>query len=105
MSHSKPWVQVTLQGPEDGGDFGPLTPGTRTSGLQEAIDCAHAQGRDVYIWGGRGGLHRGEGLPGNIYALDEPLRIPWSRTSASTAATPFSPIAASADTPFTLTAR
>ena len=79
MSHSKPWVQVTLQGPEDGGDFGPLTPGTRTSGLQEAIDCAHAQCRDLYIWGGRGGLHQGQGLSGNIYAFDEPLRIPWSQ--------------------------
>jgi hypothetical protein len=79
MTHSKPWVQVTLQGPEDGGDFGPLTPGTCTSDIQEAIDCAHAHCRDVYIWGGRGGLHQGQGLPGNIYALDEPLQIPWSQ--------------------------
>ena len=79
MPATRPQIQVTLQGPADGGDFGPLTPDTRTAGLQEAIDCAHDQGRDVYIWGGRGGLHRGEGLPGNIYALDEPLRIPWSQ--------------------------
>lgn len=75
----KPYVFVTLQGPDDGGDFGPHTPGTKTSGIQEAVDYAHANCRDVYIWGGRGGLHGGEGLPDNVYPLDETLRIPWSQ--------------------------
>ncbi len=75
----EPFVFVTLQGPDDGGDFGPGTPGTKTGGIQEAIDHAHAICRDVYIWGGRGGLHEGKGLPDNIYRLEETLRIPWSQ--------------------------
>ncbi|MBI4551144.1 MAG: hypothetical protein HY710_02665 [Candidatus Latescibacteria bacterium] len=75
----KPYVFVTLQGPDDGGDFGPNTPGTKTSGIQEALDYAHAHCRDVYIWGGRGGMHDGEGMPYNIYTLDETLRVPWSQ--------------------------
>lgn len=75
----KPFIFVTLQGPDDGGDFGPGTPGTKTGGIQEAIDHAHNICRDVYIWGGRGGLHEGKGLPDNIYRLEETLRIPWSQ--------------------------
>ena len=38
MLRVRPQIQVTLQGPADGGDFDPLTPDTRTSGLQEAIE-------------------------------------------------------------------
>ena len=75
----RPYVYVTLDGPDDGGDFGPHTPATKTSGIQEALDYAHAQGRDVHIWGGRGGLHKGQGVAHNIYTLDETLRIPWSQ--------------------------
>jgi hypothetical protein len=75
----KPYVYVTLQGPDDGGDFGPNTPGTRTGGIQEALDYAHANCRDVYIFGGRGGLHAGVGVPDNVYTLDETLRVPWSQ--------------------------
>jgi hypothetical protein len=78
-SSRKPYVTVTLEGPHDGGDFGPNTSGTRTGGIQEAIDCARDMCRDVYIWGGRGGLHKGEGIPHNIYHLDETLCIPWSQ--------------------------
>lgn len=78
-SRRKPFVFVTLGGPDDGGDFGPHTPGTKTSGIQEAIDYAHANFRDLYIFGGRGGLHQGQGMPDNLYTLDEPLRIPWSQ--------------------------
>jgi hypothetical protein len=73
----RPYILVAP--PERGGEFGPHTPGTRTSGLQEALDCAHRECRDVYIAGGRGGLHRGEGVERNIYYLDETLRIPWSQ--------------------------
>jgi hypothetical protein len=75
----KPYISVTLDGPDDGGDFGPHTPGTRTSGIQEAMDFAHAHCRDLYIHGGRGGLHRGEGIADNVYHLDETLRVPWSQ--------------------------
>ena len=75
----KPYVFVTLGGPDDGGDFGPHTSGTKTCGIQEAIDYAHENFRDVYIFGGRGGLHQGQGAPDNVYTLDESLRIPWSQ--------------------------
>lgn len=75
----KPYVSVTLNGPDDGGDFGPHTPGTRTSGIQEALDYAHANCRDLYIYGGRGGLHQGQGLSDNVYYLDETLQVPWSQ--------------------------
>jgi hypothetical protein len=46
----KPYVFVTLEGPDDGGDFGPNTPGTKTSGIQEALNYAHEHCRDVYIF-------------------------------------------------------
>ena len=75
----KPYVSVTLEGPDDGGDFGRNTPGTRTGGIQEALDYAHAHSRDVWIWGGRGGVHDGVGSPHNIYTLEETLRVPWSQ--------------------------
>ncbi|HID21267.1 MAG TPA: hypothetical protein EYP14_02570 [Planctomycetaceae bacterium] len=75
----KPYVFVTLNGPDDGGDFGPHTPGTKTSGLQEALDYAHRHCRDVYIFGGRGGLHQGQSNNCNVYWLDETLRVPWSQ--------------------------
>ena len=42
----RPFVYVTLEGPDDGGDFEPSTPGTRTSGIQEALDYAIANCRD-----------------------------------------------------------
>jgi len=75
----KPYVYVTLEGPDDGGDFGPHTLGTRTSGIKEALDYAHENCRDVYIFGGRGGLHAGVSVPDNVYTLDETLRVPWSQ--------------------------
>jgi len=76
---TKPYVLVTLNGPADGGDFGPHTPGTRTSGIQEALEYAHRHCRDVYICGGRGGMHAGKPINCNVYWLDEPLRVPWSQ--------------------------
>ncbi len=78
-SSRKPYVFVTLGGPDDGGDFGPHTPGTKTSGIQEALDYAHANFRDVYIFGGPGGLHEGQGVSDNIYVLHETLRVRWSQ--------------------------
>jgi hypothetical protein len=67
-------IIVTPRGPEDGGDFGPKTPGTRTSGLQEAFNAAKAQGKDLYICGGS--WTQG-GTPGVVYVLHETLYIPW----------------------------
>ncbi|MGD8749978.1 MAG: hypothetical protein PVG14_01075 [Anaerolineales bacterium] len=75
----KPFVRVTLQGPDDGGDFGPNTPGTRTSGIQEALNYAHASCRDVYIYGGRGGLNESVIYTDNVYRLEETLHIPWNQ--------------------------
>lgn len=67
-------IVVTPRGPADGGDFGPGTPGTKTSGLQEAFDAAKAQGKDLYISGGSWTLGQVEGA---VYNLAETLRIPW----------------------------
>ena len=39
-------VVISPEGPLDGGDFGPHTPGTKTSGLQEAFDHAKAGSLD-----------------------------------------------------------
>jgi hypothetical protein len=65
---------VTPNGPDDGGDFGPKTPGTKTSGLQEAFDAAKAQCRDLYICGGNWTVDK---TPGVVYMLQQTLRIPW----------------------------
>jgi hypothetical protein len=67
-------IVVSPQGPRDGGDFGPHTPGTRTSGLQEALDAAKKQGKDVYLAGGS--WTAGESDP-VVFHLHETLRVPW----------------------------
>lgn len=70
----RPWVTVTPLGPTDGGDFGPNTPGTKTSGLQEAINHAREIQRDVYIAGG--GAKAAFKNP-VVYFMSETLHIPW----------------------------
>jgi hypothetical protein len=75
----KGWIHVTLDGPDDGGDFGPNTRGTMTGGIQEALDYAHESFRDVYVWGGRGGLDSKRLVAENVYHLRETLRVPWSQ--------------------------
>jgi hypothetical protein len=72
-------LRVTPDGPRDGGDFGPYTPGTRTAGIQEALDEAHRGCHELHIVGGRGGLHDGEGTSGNVYQVEETIRVPWSQ--------------------------
>ncbi len=67
---------MTPDGPADGGDFGPKTPGTKTSGIQEALDYAKSHRRDVYIAGG--------GFPeafkgGAAYQLATTLHVPWTQ--------------------------
>lgn len=74
--HRPGTVVVTPQGPSDGGDFGPNTPGTKTSGLQEAINHAREIQRDVYIVGG--GAKEAFKNP-VVYTLTETLRIPWTQ--------------------------
>lgn len=51
------------------GDFGPETPGTRTSGWQEALDFCAAQARDLYVKGGYGGRRA-------IYHIETTVRVP-----------------------------
>jgi hypothetical protein len=68
------YIVVTPNGPTDGGDFGPGTPGTKTSGLQEAFNRAHEEVRDVYIVGGGNNSMLQKGVS---YRLDQTLRIPW----------------------------
>ncbi len=67
-------VLVTPDGPDDGGDFGPRTPDTRTSGLQEALDAAKDQVKDVYICGGSWTSGKNQPV---VYVLHETLRVPW----------------------------
>ena len=67
-------VVVTPNGPEDGGDFGPKTPGSKTSGLQEAFNLAHQETKDLFIAGG--GLHDVTRKT-VAYHLSETLRVPW----------------------------
>lgn len=68
------YVTVTPHGPEDGGQFGPETPGTKTSGLQEAFNQAKATGRDMYIVGGSWTAGKTEPI---VYFLHETLHVPW----------------------------
>lgn len=67
-------IVVTPNGPKDGGDFGPHTPGTKTSGLQEAFDAAKAQAKDLYISGGSWTADKTKPV---VYVLHETLKIPW----------------------------
>ena len=68
------YVVVSPEGPADGGDFGPHTANTKTSGIQEAFDAAKANRKDVYI---AGGTMPGTFKPGVIYHTQETIRIPW----------------------------
>lgn len=68
----KPYITVSAKGianglsdiPNDGADFGPDTPGTQTSGIQEAINYASSYIRLVIL--------RNDG----VYTLNQPLTIP-----------------------------
>ena len=68
--HKSGYVVVTPNGPDDGGDFGPKTEGTKTAGIQEALDYAsslntkqHSQ-INLYI------------AKGNYWTY-ETIHIPW----------------------------
>jgi len=67
------YVVVSPQGPTDGGNFGPFTPNTQTSGIQEAFDYAKQNNfKEVYIIGGGG--NTAESV---VYNLSTTLTIPW----------------------------
>ncbi len=51
------------------GDFGPRTPGTRTDGWQEALDCCVREARDLHVLGGFGGRKP-------VYHIRETIRFP-----------------------------
>lgn len=68
------YVIVSPEGPKDGGDFGPNTPDTKTSGIQEAFDFAKANRKDVYI---AGGTMPDKFKNGVVYHIQETIRIPW----------------------------
>ncbi|HMP17263.1 MAG TPA: hypothetical protein PKD72_09590 [Gemmatales bacterium] len=69
------YYDVSPEGPRDGGDFGSYTPGTKTSGIQEAFDACKRDRRDLYITGGA--APEAFKNPGGVYALEETVRIPW----------------------------
>ncbi len=48
------YIVVTPHGPLDGGDFGPFTPGTKTAGIQEAINEARKEHLNLFIAGVQG---------------------------------------------------
>ncbi len=64
------YVVVTPGGPQDGGDFGPGTPGTKTSGIQEAIDSAKAHYKNVFIAGVQGDRNA------PVYNTQATIRVP-----------------------------
>jgi hypothetical protein len=59
------FVVVSPAGPLDGADFGGATPGTQSTGLQEAFDYAAGHNRDIFIVGGP-----------VVYQINVPLYIP-----------------------------
>ncbi len=68
--HTLGYVVVTQHGPRDGGDFGRHTPGTKTAGIQEAIDHAVAVGKNVFITGTQKKAAR------DVYDIAETIRVP-----------------------------
>lgn len=66
--NAQPHPNIILA-PDDSGDFGPQTPGTKTSGWQEALNACVAQGRDLYVKGGFGGRKA-------IYNIQDTIVIP-----------------------------
>src|ERR1700733_9988306 len=60
---SKPFILVTPNGPTDGGDYGPNTPGTSTSGIQEAINALPSSGGAIFV----------AANPGSSYVLSAAL--------------------------------
>jgi len=64
------YVVVTLAGPSDGGDFGRNTPGTKTAGIQEAIDHAIATHKNLYITGTQRKAAK------DVYDITETIRVP-----------------------------
>ena len=74
--HNLGYVVVSPNGPTDGGDYGPHTPGTQTSGLQEAFDFAKDNVREVYVIGGS---VTSADSPPVVYNLETTLHIPWGQ--------------------------
>lgn len=72
--HAMNFVVVGPTGPDSTADFGPNTPNTKTSGIQEAFDYAKANRKDVYIAGGTMPAAFKDGV---VYHIQETIRIPW----------------------------
>lgn len=68
------YVVVSPNGPLDGGDYGPATPGTTTSGIQEAFNHAKANMKEVYIVGAA--TAAGEPV---VYHVNSTITIPWGQ--------------------------
>ena len=64
------YVVVSPAGPEDGGDFGPKTPGTRTGGIQEALNHLRTtntkQHRDLNLY-----------IAAGTYETYKTIHVPW----------------------------
>ena len=69
------YIVVSPNGPNDGADYGPFTPGTQTSGIQEALDDAKNNIKEVYIMGGPD-----NGTSGPVvYDIHTTLTVPWGQ--------------------------
>lgn len=68
------YVVVTPEGPKDGGDFGKYTRGTKTSGIQEALDYAKANNKNLFITGVQN--RWGTVPPPVTYTIEETIKIP-----------------------------
>ena len=80
--HNLGYVVISLKGPTDGGDFGPQTPGTQTSGFQEAINFSVTNNKDIFVIGGGiqkwvrlkdGGFNEGGLIEGGYTVTDGPV--------------------------------
>ncbi len=65
-AHNRPMLVLAY---DTSGDFGPQTPGTKTSGWQEALDACVRDARDLYVKGGYGGARA-------IYHVTDTIRFP-----------------------------
>lgn len=70
------FVVVSPDGPLDGGDFGSNTPGTQTAGIQEALNFAKDNLKEVYIVGG--GINAPFDDP-VVYNVNTTITMPWGQ--------------------------
>jgi hypothetical protein len=69
------YVVVTPEGPRDGGDFGRYTPGTKTAGIQEALDFA--QKSRARTWASPSWSAKNVYIARGYYGTEATITAPW----------------------------